>query len=184
MFTRDNIYDGFAGAGLKPLDKERVLSKITFQFHTSTPPPSLVENDSISSAFQTSQNTCQLDHKVQSLQRSLNKKRRLSSSPVSHLQHLKKATQTAMNTNLLLHQEIKSLRVQNEQKIKKRARWNATLGTDTILSVQEGQNCFQQLDTQIDRQVEEPTSQPCKWTPQHCSGCDTIGHTVQICSSK
>ena len=88
-----------------------------------------------------------------------------------------------MNMNLL-HQEIKSLRVQNEQKIKKRARQNATLDTDTILSVQEGQNHFQQLDTQIDRQVEESTSQPCKQAPQHCSGCGTIGHTVQICPSK
>ena len=53
VFTRDNIYGGFAGAGLKPLDKERVLSKITFQLHTPTPPPSLIEEGSISSAFQT-----------------------------------------------------------------------------------------------------------------------------------
>ena len=53
VFTGDNIYGGFAGAGLKPLDKERVLSKITFQLHTPTPPPSLVGEGSISSAFQT-----------------------------------------------------------------------------------------------------------------------------------
>ena len=33
------------------------------------------------------------------------------------------------------NQEIKSLCIQNEQKIKKRARRNATLDTDTILSV-------------------------------------------------
>ena len=105
VFTGDNIYGGFAEAGLKPLDKERVLSKITtFQLHTSTPPLSLVGEGSISSAFQTPQTTCQLDHKVQSLQRSLNKKRRLSCSPVSHLQHLEKAAHTAMNMNLLLHQ--------------------------------------------------------------------------------
>lgn len=32
--TRANIYGGFAGAGLKPLDKEQVLSKITFQVST------------------------------------------------------------------------------------------------------------------------------------------------------
>jgi hypothetical protein len=29
-FTKENIYGGFAGAGIKPLDKERVLSKIIF----------------------------------------------------------------------------------------------------------------------------------------------------------
>jgi len=43
VFIRENIYGDFAGAGLKPLDKERVLAKITFQLHTPTPPPSLVE---------------------------------------------------------------------------------------------------------------------------------------------
>lgn len=114
VFTGYNIYGGFAGAGLKPLDKEKALSKITFQLHTPTPPPSLVGEGSISSAFQTPQTTCQLDHKVQSLQRSLNKKRRLSSSPVSHLQHLEKSAHTAMNINLLFYQEIKSLCIQNE----------------------------------------------------------------------
>lgn len=84
----------------------------------------------------------------------------------------------AMNINLLLHQEIKSLRTQNEQKIKKKARRNANLGTDIILSVQEGQERFQQLDTQ----VEECISRPRKRAPQHCSGCDTLGHTIRVYS--
>lgn len=64
---------------------------------------------SISSAFQTPQTTRQLDHKVRHLQRNLTKKRQLSSSLVSHLQHLEKSAQTAMNMNLLLHQGIKVL---------------------------------------------------------------------------
>ena len=55
VFNRRNIYSGFAGAGLNPLDKDRVLEKITFQLRTPTPP--LVEAESsISSAFQTPQN--------------------------------------------------------------------------------------------------------------------------------
>ena len=89
-----------------------------------------------------------------------------------------------MNMNLLLHQEIKALRRQNERKIKKRARRNANLGTDTILSVQEGQKRFQQLDTQLKEQVEESIPQPHKQAPQFCSGCGTIGHTIQNCPSK
>lgn len=183
VFTTENIYSGFAGSGLKPLDKERVLAKITFQLNTPTPPPSLGEG-SISSAFQTPQTTRQLDHKICSLQKSLNKKRQLSSSPVSHLQHLEKAAQMAMNMNLLLHQEIKSLRTQNERKVKKRARRNANLGTDTILSVQEGQDRFQQLDTRVEEQVEECISRPRKRAPQRCSGCGTIGHTIRNCPNK
>ena len=82
------------------------------------------------------------------------------------------------------YQEIKSLHIQNEWKIKKRARRNATLGADTILSVQEGQNCFQQLDTQVDGHVEESTPRPWKWAAQRCSGCNIIGHTVWSCPSK
>ena len=70
VFTQKNICNGFAGAGLKPLNKDQVLEKITFQLRTPTPPLIEVEG-SISSAFQTPQDVCQLDHKVQRLQRSL-----------------------------------------------------------------------------------------------------------------
>ena len=85
-----------------------------------------------------------------------------------------------MNMNLLLHQEIKSLRAQNERKIKG-ARRNATPGTDTILSVQEGRNRLQQVVTQVDTQVEESIHRPRKRAPQRCSGCNIIGHTVRSC---
>lgn len=44
----------------------------------------------------------------------------------------------AMNINLLLQQEIKVLRAENEQKIRKKARRRANLGDDILLSVQEG----------------------------------------------
>ena len=73
VFTQKNICSGFAGVGLKPLDQDRVLEKITFQLHTPTPPLIEVEG-SISSAFQTPQNIRQLDHKVQSLQRTFKRK--------------------------------------------------------------------------------------------------------------
>lgn len=75
------------------MDPEHVLSKLAFQLRTPTPP--LVEG-SISSAFQTPQNTRQLDQKVRSLQNSLNKRRQLPSSPIAHTRHLEKAAQMAM----------------------------------------------------------------------------------------
>jgi hypothetical protein len=182
VFNKENIYSGFAGAGLKPLNKDRVLEKITFQLRTPTPPLIEVEG-SISSAFQTPQNPRQLDHKLRSLQRSL-QKRKLSSSPVSHIQHLEKAAQMAMNTNLLLQQEIKVLRAENERKIKKKARRRAILGDDLVLFVQEGQNRVQQLDTEVNEQVEEPTPRPRQRAPARCSGCATVGHTIRRCPNK
>lgn len=53
VFNLENIRNSFAGAGLKPLDADRVLEKITFQLRTPTPP--LVE-ELISSTFQTPKN--------------------------------------------------------------------------------------------------------------------------------
>ena len=183
VFTQKNICSGFAGAGLKPLDQDQVLEKITFQLCTPTPPLIEVEG-SISSAFQTPQNIRQLDHKVQSLQGSLQKKRTLSSSPVSHIQHLERAAQMAMNTNLLLHQEIKVLQAENEWKTKKKARRHAVLGNDIILSVQEDLDCIQQLDVQAEDQIEEQASMPCQRAQPRCSGCGTIGHTIRSCPCK
>ena len=89
VFTLEKICNGFKGAGLKPFNPEYILSKLTFRLRTPTPAPTLVEG-SISSAFQTPQNTRQLDQKVQSLQNSLNRKQQLSSSPIAHIQHLEK----------------------------------------------------------------------------------------------
>lgn len=180
VFNLENIRNGFAGAGLKPLNEDRVLEKITFQLRTPTPP--LVEG-SISSAFQTPKNPRQLYHEVRSLQRSL-RKRMLSSSPISHIQHLEKAAQMAMNMNVLLQQEIKVLRAENERKQKKKARRRGKIGDDLFLSRDEGQNRVQQLDTQPNEQHSEPTARPCQRAPRRCSGCGTIGHTVRSCPSK
>jgi hypothetical protein len=90
----------------------------------------------------------------------------------------------AMNTNLLLQQQIKVLQAENERKTRKRARRRTTLGNDLILFVQEGQNRVQQLDTQLNEQVDEPTPRPRQRAPQRCSGCGIIGHTVRSCPSK
>jgi hypothetical protein len=64
IFNHENICSGFAGAGLKPLNQDRVLEKITVQLYTPTPP--LLEG-SVLSSFQTPQNTRQLDHKLHSI---------------------------------------------------------------------------------------------------------------------
>jgi len=90
VFTPDNICKGFAGAGLKPLNKEWVLAKIIFQLHILASPASV--ESSVFPVFQTSQNPCQLDHKVHSLQKSLSaRKQKLFSSSISYIYYLEKA---------------------------------------------------------------------------------------------
>ena len=44
--------------------------------------------------------------------------------------------------------------------IKKRARRRAIVGNDLVLFIQEGQNRVEQLDTQLNGQVTEPTPRP------------------------
>jgi hypothetical protein len=147
-----------------------------------TPLP-LLTDGSILSTFQTPQNPLQLNHKVRSLQRSL-QKRKLSSSPVSHIQHHERAAQMAMNMNLLLQQEIRVLRAENERKMKKKARKHASLGNNLFISVQEGRDRIQQVGEQVNEQVDEPTTISHQRAPPTCSGCWTIGHTRRSCPNK
>jgi hypothetical protein len=182
VFNQRNICNGFKGAGLKLLNQDQVLEKITFQLRMPTPPP-LLTDGSISSTFQTPQNPRQLNHKVRSLQRSL-QKRKLSSSPVSHIQHLERAAQMAMNMNLLLQQEIRVLQAENERKMKKKARKHASLGNNLFISVQEGRDRIQQVGKQVNEQVDEPTTISYQRAPPTCSGCWTIGHTRRSCPNK
>ena len=86
----------------------------------------------------------------------------------------------AMNTNLLLQQEIKVLRAENERKLKKKVRKHASLGNDLFLSIQEGRDRIQQLNEQVD----EPIPISHQRAPPTCSGCWTIGHTRRSCPNK
>jgi len=59
--------------------------------------------------------------------------------------------------NLLLWDKIRILQAETEQKTRKKARRCAILDNNILLSVQEGQNCIQQLDTQFNEKLDEPT---------------------------
>ena len=90
----------------------------------------------------------------------------------------------AMNMNLLLQQEIKVLRVENERKTKKKARRRAAIGNDTILSVQEGLDRVQQLNIQVKIQAEDSTSITYQQALPRCSICWTIGHNRRSCPNE
>lgn len=56
-----------------------------------------------------------------------------------------------------------------------------TLGVDIILSVQEGPERVQQLDTRVEERVDK---MPRRQAPRQRSSCGTIGHTIRSCPSK
>jgi hypothetical protein len=90
----------------------------------------------------------------------------------------------AMKTNLLLQQEIKVVRAENERKMKKRARRHAPLGNHALLTVQEGLDRVQQLDVQVEEQAQEQVYILSQRAPPRCSGCRAIGHTIRGCINK
>jgi hypothetical protein len=90
----------------------------------------------------------------------------------------------AMNMNLLLQQEIRVLRAENEWKMKKKARKHASLGNNLFISVQEGHDQIQQVSKQVNEQVNKPTTISYQRAPPTCSGCWTIGHTRRSCPNK
>lgn len=57
VFNQENIYSGFAGAGLKPINPARVLEKITFQLSTPTPLLSEVDGSNSSTFLDTSESS-------------------------------------------------------------------------------------------------------------------------------
>lgn len=170
VFNPINICSGFAEAGLKPVDEEQVLAKITFQLRTPT--PTLVPASSPWNP-QTPQNPRQLDHQVRILQNSLSK-RKLYRSLISHINQLEKAAQMAMEMNLLLQQEIRTLRAENERKSRKNARKHAILGNDLFMNVQESRDRIQQLDKQVDEQIRELAAASRQRAPPRCSDCNIM----------
>ncbi|KAL1960666.1 hypothetical protein VTO42DRAFT_7245 [Malbranchea cinnamomea] len=180
-FSQANICSRFASTGLRPVNAERVLSKITFQLHTPTPLP--VASPLSSPSLQTPQNPRQLQHHLQTLQKSL-RKRDISSSPVCHIDRLERAAQVSMATNLLPQQEIKLLQAENERQTRKRARTRAILGTQPLMNVQQGRDQLQQQNKQHTRQDAAAGQGAQQRAPRRCSGCNNTGHTVRRCPSR
>lgn len=61
--------------------------------------------------------------------------------------------------------------MENGQKSKKGARITASVGTDTILSIQEGQERIERRPTQAEEEVAKALSRPRQRAPSRCSRC-------------
>jgi hypothetical protein len=120
-----NIQSSFAATGLVPYDPERVLSKLHIQFKTPTPPSTSYANapantDAQPWAFETPHDTAQLVLQANAMKRTV-----LPTPTNRALDQLVKGCQLAMNSAVLLAEENRQLRGENERQKKKRAKRRA-----------------------------------------------------------
>jgi hypothetical protein len=92
-----------------------------------------------------------------------------------------------MNTAILLAEENRQLRHENERQKKKRAKKRTFIGNRGVLTVQEGiarQDKSQVTNTVPESRIvtEEVTSKP--RTPRTCSMCKSLLHTARTCPTK
>jgi hypothetical protein len=113
-----NIQSGFAATGLVPHDPERVLSKLCTQLKTPTPPSSSHAQAPQTWQFQTPHDTVQLELQARAIQNNA-----VLPTPENRALHqLVKAGQLAMNSAVLLAEEVRQLRSESERQKRKRAK--------------------------------------------------------------
>lgn len=68
--------------------------------------------------------------------------------------------------------------------MKKKTRGHVALRSDLFISVYEGRDRIQELNTHLEEQAEEQASRPCQRAPACCSGCGTVSHKVWSCPTQ
>jgi DDE superfamily endonuclease/Tc5 transposase DNA-binding domain/helix-turn-helix, Psq domain len=181
--TLANIQSSFAATGLVPHNPERVLSKLHTQLKTPTPPSTSHANNAPAStqawAFETPHDTAQLARQANAIQRTA-----LPTPTNRALAQLVKGCQLAMNSAVLLAEENRQLRSENERQKKKRARRRAFIATGGVLTIQEGLNRSQVTNTAPETREEASEAVVKTRAPRTCSMCKSLSHTARTCPTK
>ena len=189
-FKLDTIRNSFRAAGLVPLNPEPVLSKLSIQARTPTPPGS---RGSQASTFcpHIPANVDEL-LKQASLLRDFLKQRSKSPPSPSHnaLNQLIKGCQIAMQKGILLEQENRALRAENAIQRQKQARTQRWIAHNNSLSVQEATELEEAHNASF-QAIPGPCGPPAEGaqTPKAralptCSTCHRIGHRRNACPNK
>src|SRR5450432_3333418 len=187
--TQANISSSFAATGVLPYDPERVLAKLNTQLRTPTPPPlplpALNQGPWIP---ETPHNTAQLELQSKAIKDYIKRRTKSPPSPTDlALNQLVKGCEMAMNSAVLLREEVRQLRAENERQKKKRAKRRSYIATGGVLTVQEGlelsQPTIEPVIEAIGRVVtDEPVVR--RRAPPTCSICKALSHTARTCPEK
>jgi DDE superfamily endonuclease/helix-turn-helix, Psq domain/Tc5 transposase DNA-binding domain len=177
--TIANIQSGFAATGLVPHDPERVLSKLRTQLKTPTPPSSSHAQASEPWQFKTPHDTAQLELQARAIKDDI--QRALPTPTNRALSQIVKGCQLAMNSAVLLAEEVRQLRHEAERQKKKRAKKRTYIAKGGVLTIQEGRDLSQNAPIVPESGIiyQEEARQP--RAPRKCSMCYSLEHTARTC---
>ncbi len=90
----------------------------------------------------------------------------------------------AMNSAVLLAEENRQLRVENERQKKKRAKRRSYIATGGVLTVQEGLDLSQIANEGLQGRVATQEATVKTRAPRTCSMCKSLSHTARTCPTK
>jgi DDE superfamily endonuclease len=182
-----NIQSGFAGTGLVPYDPERVLSKLHTQLKTPTPPSSSHAHAHAVLApepwqFQTPHDTTQLELQAEAIKDNI--QHALPTPTNRALSQIVKGCQLAMNSTVLLAEENRQLRRENERQKRKRAQKKTYIARGGVLTVQEGRDLCQNATIVPESGIAYQEATVQTRAPRMCSLCRSLLHTARTCPTK
>jgi hypothetical protein len=177
-----NIQSGFTATGLVPHNPDRVLEKLHVTLRTPTPP--------IQSQFsspwkpETPHNIREVERQTRAIKAFIRRRTQSPPSPTDlALNQLVKGCQMAMHNAVLLSEENRQLRTENERQKKKRTKRRSYIATGGVLTIQEGLSRSQAIEEVIEEVIGQP-SEVRRRAPNKCSMCKSLEHTARTCPTK
>jgi hypothetical protein len=175
----DNIHSSFAAAGIVPYDPERVFSGLHTQLKTPTPPPTLAPEQG-AWVPETPRNISQLELQTKAIREYIARRTKSPPSPTdAALTQLVKGCQMAMHSAVLLADENRQLRAENERQKRK-----SYIAAGGALTLQEGLELSQVATTEQESRVANQEATVQKHAPSKCSMCKSESHTARTCPTK
>ena len=181
--TEKNVKASFAAAGLVPYDPERVLTKLPQR----TPTPPVVVRSPPTLVSKTPHTTADLQQQVKMIKRRRSRRTTVSSSD-SAFERLIKGCETAMQNAAILKAENAALRAANGRKKRQQATKRKAIAKDGILTIDEGLQMLENLQSQQQAQVEAQVNRTEPEAPVRkkraapkCSLCESLEHNARTC---
>jgi hypothetical protein len=181
-FTEQNIKSGFRATGLVPYDPDKVLSHLSLQLRTPTPP--IVE--SVNWTSKTPQTIRELDFQTEHVKSRIIQHQNSSPSSINNaINCLVKGAQVMMHSAVLLKAEVKALQEANQAKKRRERKRKRRIMQGGSLSIQEAEDILQsaEVDAQIHTEVVSETTRQegSKGRQRRCGLCGNTGHNARTC---
>jgi hypothetical protein len=183
--TESNIQGGFRGAGLVPLDAQRVISRLDVKLSTpiSSRPSSRSSQPWVSQTPKTDREAAKQLHYLKA-----RISRHQSSSPTKILEsmdQLERGIQGIQHAHTLLRAQLESTREANRLLSKRRRAKKTRLRSGASLSQQEAQDLQTQKDVSAQiKQEDEAIPRPrtrVERGARRCGACGGTGHNARTC---